>query len=157
VAALKTDLAPFPPPSQGKTRDTVARSPKVLAEWWINAVKMQRLVKWVQELDSDITWVSWTGTTARFMITEKGTLAEVFRKVHAQKEPLKMVEYSLAPTTLEQIFHTFAAKDAQDDPEEKLAAEDAPMEVHAIKLRDLDNLLHAVQANRTPPVVNVDV
>jgi hypothetical protein len=80
----------------------------VLSEWYCNARKAKRLVAWVRELDPESEWVAWASTTFRFKLYGGGSLPSLFDKMYKNKERLHMMEYAVSPTSLEQIFHTFA-------------------------------------------------
>jgi hypothetical protein len=50
----------------------------------------------------------------------QSALSEIFAKFEAQKEALRILEYSVGQTTLEQIFNQFASQ--QDNPEVQAAS-----------------------------------
>ena len=131
--AARGDLAPFPPHKDKESSASTA----VIAEWVFNAMNVQKAAAWIRKLDEAASWISWTGTTVRFTLSEHGTLADLFAQVHAQTEELSIVEYSLAPTTLEQIFHNFANRDSETDQ-------------HAsVKMHELDDLFTWVDTPRS--------
>jgi ABC-type multidrug transport system ATPase subunit len=102
-AAVESPVAPFPE----NTPESQASVP-VLSEWYCNAMNAKKLLAWVRDLDSSSEWLAWAGTTFRFKLYGGGTLAELFDAMYKNKARLRMMEYAVSPTSLEQIFHTFA-------------------------------------------------
>merc|ERR1711904_335604 len=50
----------------------------------------------------------WAGTTFRFKLLGGHNLTMLFDNMYKNKERLHMMEYAVSPTSLEQIFHSFA-------------------------------------------------
>jgi hypothetical protein len=101
--AVNSAVAPFPEP----TPDSVA-STAVLGEWYLNAKNAKNILEWVKTLDSSAEWLAWASTTFRFKLFGGGSLPSLFDNMYKNKERLKMMEYAVSPTSLEQIFHAFA-------------------------------------------------
>jgi hypothetical protein len=79
-----------------------------LCEWYINAVNMKKVLAWVKRLDSGAEWNGWASTTCRFKLFGTQNLTTLFDDMYKNKERLHMMEYAVSPTSLEQIFHSFA-------------------------------------------------
>jgi len=96
-------LAPFP-----ESTPTSIASAAVLSEWYINATNAKKILEWVKVLDEGAVWIAWASTTFRFKLFGGGSLPSLFNSMYTNKERLKMTEYAVSPTSLEQIFHEFA-------------------------------------------------
>jgi len=62
----------------------------------------------VKRLDASAEWTAWASTTFRFKLLGGHNLTELFDNMYKNKERLHMMEYAVSPTSLEQIFHSFA-------------------------------------------------
>jgi ABC-type multidrug transport system ATPase subunit len=100
---LASPVAPFPEP----TPESLATI-TVLSEWYCNARNAKKLLGWVKDLDDSSEWLAWASTTFRFKLYGGGSLPSLFDNMYKNKARLKMMEYAVSPTSLEQIFHTFA-------------------------------------------------
>jgi hypothetical protein len=96
-------VAPFPEAVESSTA-----SAAVLSEWYINAGNAKRILEWVKRLDSTAEWVAWASTSFRFKLLSGHNLTELFDNMYKNKDRLHMMEYAVSPTSLEQIFHSFA-------------------------------------------------
>merc|ERR1719420_2368785 len=101
--AVRSPIAPFPEP----TPDSNA-SATVLSEWYINAGNAKKVLAWVKRLDASAEWTGWASTTFRFKLLGGGNLTQLFDNMYKNKDRLHMMEYAVSPTSLEQIFHSFA-------------------------------------------------
>merc|ERR1719420_147390 len=101
--AVRSPIAPFPEP----TPDSNA-SATVLSEWYINAGNAKKVLAWVKRLDDSAEWTGWASTTFRFKLLGGHNLTALFDNMYKNKGRLKMMEYAVSPTSLEQIFHSFA-------------------------------------------------
>jgi ATP-binding cassette subfamily A (ABC1) protein 3 len=101
--AIRSSVAPFPEP----TPDSTA-SATVLSEWYVIACNAKRVLEWVKRLDPEAEWVAWASTTFRFKLFSGHNLTALFDNMYKNKERLHMMEYAVSPTSLEQIFHSFA-------------------------------------------------
>merc|ERR1712118_139771 len=54
------------------------------------------------------SWLAWASTTFRFKLLGGHNLSSLFDNMYQNKERLHMMEYAVSPTSLEQIFHSFA-------------------------------------------------
>jgi len=135
--AVRSQLSPFPEPGP----DAIA-SATVLGEWYLNAVNAKPVLEWVKQLDESAEWLAWASTTYRFKIFGGGTLPVLFDNMYKSKERLKMMEYAVMPTSLEQIFHAFAK-------EQTGATEDAGVYSND-KEKALQELLGGCQASTIP-------
>jgi hypothetical protein len=79
-----------------------------LSEWYINAGNAKRVLGWVKRLDASAEWVAWASTSFRFKLLGGQNLTALFDNMYKNKERLHMMEYAVSPTSLEQIFHSFA-------------------------------------------------
>jgi len=109
--ACDTSLAPF-----SSSKPTCSRT--VFGEWVFGARQVEKLVSWVAKLDSQSVWLQWIGFTLKFRVSESEPLGVLFGKLHSQKGDLRILEYALSPTTLEQIFHSFALEQISGDKAE---------------------------------------
>jgi ABC-type multidrug transport system ATPase subunit len=101
--AVSSAIAPFPEPTPESTA-----SAAVLSEWYINATNAKKILEWVKMLDETSEWLAWASTTFRFKLYGGGSLPSLFNSMYENKDRLKMTEYAVSPTSLEQIFHSFA-------------------------------------------------
>merc|ERR1719472_470822 len=101
--AVRSSVAPFP---DGTMESTASAT--VLSEWYINAGNAKKVLGWVKRLDESAEWVAWASTTLRFKLLGGHNLTELFDNMYKNKERLHMMEYAVSPTSLEQIFHSFA-------------------------------------------------
>jgi len=101
--AVRSPIAPFPE----ATMDSNA-SATVLSEWYINAGNAKKLLAWVKRLDDSAEWTGWASTTFRFKLLGGHNLTALFDNMYKNKDRLHMMEYAVSPTSLEQIFHSFA-------------------------------------------------
>jgi ABC-type multidrug transport system ATPase subunit len=101
--AVNSAIAPFPEPAPDS-----AASAAVLSEWYINATNAKKILEWVKVLDESAEWLAWASTTFRFKLYGGGSLPSLFDSMYKNKERLRMMEYAVSPTSLEQIFHAFA-------------------------------------------------
>jgi len=63
---------------------------------------------WVKRLDESAEWSAWASTSFRFKLLGSQNLTALFDNMYKNKERLHMMEYAVSPTSLEQIFHSFA-------------------------------------------------
>jgi ATP-binding cassette subfamily A (ABC1) protein 3 len=103
ASAVRSPVAPFPEAVESSTA-----SAAVLSEWYINAGNAKRILEWVKRLDSTAEWVAWASTSFRFKLLSGHNLTELFDNMYKNKDRLHMMEYAVSPTSLEQIFHSFA-------------------------------------------------
>merc|ERR1719409_1229893 len=101
--AVNSAIAPFP-----EATPTSIASATVLSEWFINATNAKKILEWVKVLDENAEWLAWASTTFRFKLFGGGSLPSLFNSMYTNKDRLKMTEYAVSPTSLEQIFHAFA-------------------------------------------------
>jgi ABC-type multidrug transport system ATPase subunit len=101
--AVRSAIAPFPDSSP----ESIA-SAAVIGEWYLNATNAKLVLEWVKQLDISAEWLAWASTTFRFKLYGGGSLPTLFDNMYKNKERLKMTEYAVMPTSLEQIFHAFA-------------------------------------------------
>jgi ABC-type multidrug transport system ATPase subunit len=101
--AVRSAISPFPEPSPDSNA-----SATVLSEWYINAGNAKKVMAWVKRLDASAEWTGWASTTFRFKLLGGGNLTQLFDNMYKNKERLHMMEYAVSPTSLEQIFHSFA-------------------------------------------------
>jgi hypothetical protein len=135
-------VAPFP----DTTGESVA-SVLVLSEWVCNARNAKRVLQWVKSLDENAEWLAWASTTFRFKLFGGGDLPVLFDTMYRNKSRLKMSEYAVSPTSLEQIFHTFAKEQTGASGDEQGVYDNA-------KEKQLQTLFSSVQAEK--PLVAVE-
>jgi hypothetical protein len=131
--AVNSAIAPFPEPAPDS-----AASAAVLSEWYINATNAKKILEWVKVLDESAEWLAWASTTFRFKLYGGGSLPSLFDSMYKNKERLRMMEYAVSPTSLEQIFHAFAKEQTGATENQGVYSNDKE-----IALR---NLLEAVSA-----------
>jgi hypothetical protein len=100
---VRSPLAPFP-----DTEPTAMATATVLSEWYIVAGNAKKVLGWVKRLDADAEWTGWASTTFRFKLLGGHNLTQLFDNMYKNKDRLHMMEYAVSPTSLEQIFHSFA-------------------------------------------------
>jgi ABC-type multidrug transport system ATPase subunit len=101
--AVRSAIAPFPEADASSFASGV-----VLGEWYLNATNAKKTLEWVRQLDDSAEWLAWASTTFRFKLFGGGSLPALFDNMYKNKDRLKMMEYAVSPTSLEQIFHAFA-------------------------------------------------
>jgi ATP-binding cassette subfamily A (ABC1) protein 3 len=101
--AVRSSVAPFPDGAMEAVASAI-----VLSEWYINAGNAKKVLGWVKRLDESAEWLAWASTTFRFKLLGSHNLTELFDDMYKNKERLHMMEYAVSPTSLEQIFHSFA-------------------------------------------------
>jgi ATP-binding cassette subfamily A (ABC1) protein 3 len=101
--AVRSAVAPFP----DATPEAIA-SATVISEWYINAGNAKKMLAWAKRLDESVEWSAWASTTFRFKLLGGHQLTALFDNMYRNKERLHMTEYAVSPTSLEQIFHSFA-------------------------------------------------
>jgi len=124
--------------------DLKTSSPAVFAEWLVTARAIEKFLVWVAKLDSNVVWLQWIGNTLKLKLSESKGLGELFGQLHANKEDLRMLEYALSPSTLEQIFHRFALEQTAEDENAEGVA------IGAGKLDELATLLAEVSSKGLP-------
>jgi len=105
---------------------------------------VEQVLQWVAKLDTQVVWLQWIGSTLKLKLSENKGLGELFGNLHANKERLRMLEYALSPSTLEQIFHRFALEQTAEDENAEGVA------IGAGKLDELGMLLADVSAKELP-------
>merc|ERR1719359_162490 len=90
-------------------------APKVLAEWWIFAMRFQAMHAFVPKLADKVELIEWHSPMARYKLITGKSLGELFGQVEESKMILKVLEYSISATTLEQIFNSFARHQETQD------------------------------------------
>jgi hypothetical protein len=135
--AVRGPIAPFP-----EDTDDSQASAAVLGEWYLNACNAKPILEWVKQLDSSAEWLAWAGTTFRFKIFGGGTLPALFDNMYKSKDRLKMNEYAVMPTSLEQIFHAFAKEQTGSTEEQGVYSND--------KEKALQELFASVSASSLP-------
>merc|ERR1719313_2275272 len=101
VAALNGKGSPYT-----DKYSTVA--PAVFVEWFIFAIRFHALHASIPKMAENVELVEWHSPMARYKLITKRSLGELFAVIEANKAILKVLEYSLSATTLEQIFNNFA-------------------------------------------------
>eukprot|EP00457_Paulinella_chromatophora_P000142 gb/GEZN01000142.1/.p1 GENE.gb/GEZN01000142.1/~~gb/GEZN01000142.1/.p1 ORF type:complete len:1985 (+),score=306.96 gb/GEZN01000142.1/:58-6012(+) len=69
---------------------------------------------WIKDLSSECVLIEAHGGSIKYRLPQNLTLAKMFRLVEANKERLGILEYSLAETSLEQIFIHFARQQEEE-------------------------------------------
>jgi hypothetical protein len=99
---------------------------KVLAEWWIVTKRFQVLHAFLVKQEANTELLEWHGPMAKYKLRTKKTLGDIFELMEREKENLKVADYSLSATTLEQIFNTFAReqedRDFENNPGQQVQA-----------------------------------
>lgn len=136
ASLVESAVAPFP----DTTGESVA-SVLVLAEWVCNARNAKRVLQWVKSLDESAEWLAWASTTFRFKLFGGGDLPALFDTLYRNKSRLKMSEYAVSPTSLEQIFHTFAKEQTAASGDEQGVYDNA-------KEKQLQTMFSCIQAEK---------
>ena len=89
-------------------------------------------------------WTAWASTTFRFKLLCGHSLTVLFDSMYNNKERLRMMEYAVSPTSLEQIFHNFA-KEQTGSTEGAGVYDDS-------KERALQELFSVITPEVAPPV-----
>jgi len=101
ATALKGRGSPFSDP-----RAKIA--PSVFVEWWIFAQRFHALHAFAPKVADKVELVEWHSPMARYKLTTQKSMSGLFALIEANKKALKVLEYSISATTLEQIFNNFA-------------------------------------------------
>jgi hypothetical protein len=100
---------------------------RVVAEWFLVAGKMKECALFFKENFPNIVWKEWHGLSAVFQIPNDDIvnlsksrggasgLGPMFGLLEGNKERLEMGEYTVAPTTLEEVFDMFARQQEDYD------------------------------------------
>jgi len=139
AAALKGKGSPYSDP---KARVT----PAVFAEWWVFATRFHVLHAFAPKVAESVELVEWHSPMARYKLKSKRGLGALFAMIEANKETLKVLEYSISATTLEQIFNSFARH-------QEVAQEDASdvQKVASWVAVDLQDYMEIAQRAPLPP------
>jgi ABC-type multidrug transport system ATPase subunit len=100
---------------------------RVVAEWFITAGKMKEVALFMKSNFPNVTWKEWHGAAGGFQIINddimalsKGrggssALGPMFGLLEKEKGRLEIGEYTVAPTTLEEVFDHFARQQEDYD------------------------------------------
>lgn len=113
---------------RGRHEVSVKSGLRVVAEWYIIASKVKEMALFMKDNFPNIVWKEWHGLSQVFQIPNDDIVAlsktrgggstglgPMFGLLEKEKVRLEMSEYTVAPTTLEEVFDMFARQQEDYD------------------------------------------